>query len=218
MDWSKMIEALYGGRIDEVASLTRQALDEGRLPREVLNDGLLAGMDRVGRDFKAEILYLPEVLLTAKAMHAAMEILRPLLREGGRNNLGTFVIGTVQGDIHDIGKNLVAMMMQGAGLEVVDLGIDVQPERFAEAIAEHSPQILGLSALLTTTVDNMAITIEAVGNAGLRNGLRIMVGGAPVTREFAERIGADGYAPDALSAVELAQTWLQASTGRHKAQ
>jgi 5-methyltetrahydrofolate--homocysteine methyltransferase len=204
-----MAEALYGGRIDEVASLTRQALDEGRSPRDVLNDGLLAGMDRVGRDFKAEILYLPEVLLTAKAMHAAMEILRPLLSEGGRSNLGTFVIGTVQGDIHDIGKNLVAMMMQGAGLEVIDLGIDVQSERFAEAIAEHSPQILGLSALLTTTVDNMATTIEALENAGLRDGLRIMVGGAPVTREFADKIGADGYAPDALSAVELATRWLQ---------
>jgi len=209
MDWSGMAEALYGGKVDEVASLTRQALDEGHSAREVLNEGLLAGMDRVGRDFKAEILYLPEVLLTAKAMHAAMEILRPLLSQSGGSNLGTFVIGTVQEDIHDIGKNLVAMMVQGAGVEVVDLGIDVPPAKFAAAIAERRPQILALSALLTTTVDNMATTIEALEKAGLRDGLRIMVGGAPVTPEFADKIGADGYAPDALSAVELATRWLQ---------
>ena len=209
MDWSQMAEALYSGKVDEVAALTKQAVEEGHSPREVLNDGLLAGMNRVGRDFKAEILYLPEVLLTAKAMHAAMDILRPLLTQSDAGNLGTLVIGTVQGDIHDIGKNLVTMMMQGAGLEVIDLGIDVPPARFEAAIAEHRPQLLGLSALLTTTVDSMATTIKALEKAGLRDGLRIMVGGAPVTPEFANSIGADGYAADALSAVELATGWLQ---------
>jgi 5-methyltetrahydrofolate--homocysteine methyltransferase len=209
VNWSSMAEALYGGRVEEVASLTRQALEEGHTPREVLKEGLLAGMEKVGRDMREEILFLPEVLLAAKAMHAAMEVLRPLLSEGGSAGLGKLVIGTVLGDIHDIGKNLVAMMVQGAGVEVVDLGIDVPPDSFVKAISEHRPQVLGLSALLTTTVDNMERTIEAVEEAGVREGLRIMVGGAPVTPEFAEKIGADGYAPDAPSAVELATSWLQ---------
>jgi 5-methyltetrahydrofolate--homocysteine methyltransferase len=209
VDWSSMADALYGGRVDEVASLTRQALEEGHTPREVLNVGLLAGMEKVGQDMRAEKLFLPEVLLSAKAMHAAMEVLKPLLSQSGDNSVGTLVIGTVQGDIHDIGKNLVAMMIQGAGIEVVDLGIDVPPDKFVEAIAEHRPRILALSALLTTTVDNMDTTIEALEKAGLRNELKIMVGGAPVTPEFAENIGADGYAPDAPSAVELATGWVQ---------
>ena len=209
MNWSMMTEALYAGKVDEVASLTRRALEEGHAPREVLNEGLLTGMEKVGRDMREEILFLPEVLLAAKAMHGAMEVLRPLLSRSGSAGLGTLVIGTVLGDIHDIGKNLVAMMIQGAGVEVVDLGIDVPPERFVKAITEHSPQMLALSALLTTTVDNMAQTIEALDEAGVRDGLRIMVGGAPVTPEFAERIGADGYAPDAPSAVELATGWMQ---------
>jgi len=209
MDWSDMAEALYTGKVDQVAALTRQALEDGHSPRDVLNDGLLAGMDRVGRDMRAEILFLPEVLLAAKAMHAAMEHLRPLLSEGGSGVMGKLVIGTVHGDIHDIGKNLVSMMMQGTGIDVVDLGIDVPPATFVEAIAEHRPQILGLSALLTTTVDKMAETIMALTEAGLRDSVRIMVGGAPVTPEFADRIGADGYAPDAASAVELARRLLR---------
>jgi corrinoid protein of di/trimethylamine methyltransferase len=209
MDWNRIAEALYEGRVDDVQSLTREALTEGHSAQEVLNQGLLAGMEKVGRDFKEEILFLPEVLLTAKAMHSAMDILKPLLSEGADTELGCLVMGTVQGDIHDIGKNLVIMMMQGAGIEVIDLGIDVPPERFVEAIAEHNPPILGMSALLTTTIEHMATTIKELEEAGLRDGTKIMVGGAPVTEEFAVQIGADGYASDAIGAADLARTWLQ---------
>jgi 5-methyltetrahydrofolate--homocysteine methyltransferase len=208
MEWQEIAEVLYAGRVDDVASLTRQALAEGHRAQDVLNQGLLPGMEKVGKDFREEILFLPEVLLTAKAMHAAMDILKPLLIEAEGPTLGTLVMGTVQGDIHDIGKNLVIMMMQGAGIEVIDLGIDVPPERFAEAVSEYSPPILGMSALLTTTVEQMGMTIQALERAGLRDRAKIMVGGAPVTREFAEHIGADGYAPDAMGAVDLARTWL----------
>jgi 5-methyltetrahydrofolate--homocysteine methyltransferase len=208
MEWAQLAEALYAGRVDEVASLTRQALAEGREAREVLNDALLPGMEKVGNDFREEILFLPEVLLTAKAMHAAMDVLKPLLTEAGGPGLGTLVMGTVRGDIHDIGKNLVIMMMRGAGIEVIDLGIDVAPETFVEAVREYSPPILGMSALLTTTVEQMGMTIQALEKAGLTDRAKIMVGGAPVTRQFAERIGADGYAPDAIGAVDLARAWL----------
>jgi 5-methyltetrahydrofolate--homocysteine methyltransferase len=209
MDWETMSDALYEGRIDQVAALTKEALGQGRTAQEVLNQGLLAAMDRVGRDFKADILFLPEVLRSAKGMHAGMDILRPLLSESGDTGLGTFVIGTVKGDLHDIGKNLVAMMLMGAGMEVVDLGIDIPPDRFAEAIEKHQPQILGMSALLNTTIGEMRTNIETLGQMGLRDRVKIMVGGAPVTQQFADAIGADGYAPDAVSAVDLAREWLQ---------
>jgi len=209
MEWNRIGDALYAGRVDEVAALTREALEGGRGPQQVLNQGLLAGMDRVGKDFKADILFLPEVLIAAKAMHAGMDVLSPLLSESDSRTLGTFVIGTVKGDLHDIGKNLVAMMLTGAGIQVIDLGIDAPPERFAQAIGEHQPQIVGLSALLTTTMDEMKTTIQALEEAGLRDSVKVMVGGAPVTREFAEEIGADGYAPDAVSAVDVAKAWLQ---------
>jgi 5-methyltetrahydrofolate--homocysteine methyltransferase len=208
MDWNRIADALYAGKVDDVQSLTREALTDGHSAQEVLNQGLLAGMEKVGHDFKEEILFLPEVLLTAKAMHAAMDILNPLLSEGGDTNLGCLVMGTVEGDIHDIGKNLVIMMMQGAGIEVIDLGIDVPPARFVEAIAEHSPPIVGMSALLTTTIEHMATTIEELQRAGLRDKIKIMVGGAPVTEEFAQQIGADGYASDAIGAADLAREWL----------
>jgi len=209
MEWNRIGDALYAGRVDEVAALTREALEGGRGPQQVLNQGLLAGMDRVGKDFKADILFLPEVLIAAKAMHAGMDVLSPLLSESDSRTLGTFVIGTVKGDLHDIGKNLVAMMLTGAGIQVIDLGIDAPPERFAQSIGEHQPQIVGLSALLTTTMDEMKTTIQALEEAGLRDSVKVMVGGAPVTREFAEEIGADGYAPDAVSAVDVAKAWLQ---------
>jgi len=204
-----MADALYVGEVDDVAALTKEALEEGHSPHEVLDQGLLAGMDKVGKDFKADLLFLPEVLRAAKAMHAGMDVLSPLLSESGGAALGTFVIGTVKGDLHDIGKNLVAMMMTGAGIEVVDLGIDIPSEKFAAAIEEHRPQIVGMSALLTTTIEEMEATIRALKEAGLRDNVRIMVGGAPVTQEYAEEIGADGYAPDAVSAVDLAKAWLQ---------
>jgi len=209
MKWETISDALYEGRIDEVAALTKEALGQGHAAQEVLNQGLLAAMDRVGRDFKADILFLPEVLRAAKGMHAGMEVLRPLLSASGDTGLGVFVIGTVKGDLHDIGKNLVAMMLMGAGMEVVDLGIDIPPDNFAEAIEQHQPQIVGMSALLNTTVGEMKTTIETLGRKGLRDRVKIMVGGAPVTQQFADAIGADGYAPDAVSAVDLAREWLR---------
>jgi len=210
MEWNKIADALYAGEADNVAALTKEGLAEGHGPHEVLKQGLLAGMDRVGRDFKADILFLPEVLAAAKAMHAGTSLLRPLLSESQVASLGTFVIGTVKGDLHSIGKNLVAMMLSGAGIELVDLGIDVPPETFAKAIEEHHPQIVGISALLTTTMREMERTIQFLEEAGLRDSVRIMVGGAPVTEDFAQRIGADGYGRDAVAAVNLAREWLQA--------
>ena len=208
MEWNKIADALYAGEAEKVAALTKEALAEGHGPQEVLKQGLLAGMDRVGRDFKADILFLPEVLAAAKAMHVGTQLLRPLLSDSQIANLGTFVIGTVKGDLHDIGKNLVAMMLSGAGIELVDLGIDVPPETFAKAIEEHHPQIVGISALLTTTMREMERTIQFLEEAGLRDSVRIMVGGAPVTEDFAQRIGADGYGRDAVAAVNLAREWL----------
>lgn len=209
MEWTRISDGLYAGKVDEVATLTNEALEEGHGPQEVLNKGLLAGMDRVGKDFRAEILFLPEVLAAGKAMHVSMDVLRPFLSDSEAATLGTFVIGTVKGDLHDIGKNLVAMMLTGGGIEVIDLGIDVPPEKFAEAIEKHRPQIVGMSALLTTTVGEMKTTIEALQEEGLRDRVKIMVGGAPVTQRYSEEIGADGYAPDAVGAVDLAKVWLQ---------
>lgn len=209
-----MADALYAGKVDEVAALTKEALEEGHSAQEVLDQGLLAGMDRVGKDFKADILFLPEVLIAAKAMHAGMDMLRPLLSESDRTALGTFVIGTVKGDLHDVGKNLVAMMLTGAGIEVIDLGIDVPHEKFAAAIEEHQPRIVGMSALLTTTMREMKTAIEALEEAGLRDKVKVMIGGAPVTQAYSEEIGADGYASDAVSAVDLAGESVALARGR----
>ena len=196
---------LYQGEDKAVADLVRQGLDQEVSPAELLNGGLIAGMDEVGRDFKAGDLFVPEVLIAARAMHAGMNILRPLLAESDVPTAGKYVIGTVQGDLHDIGKNLVKMMLEGAGFETIDLGTDVKPDDFVAAVQEHQPQLLGMSALLTTTMPGMKATIEALEEAGLRNAVKIMVGGAPVTAAFAEQIGADAYAPDAASAVDVAR-------------
>lgn len=209
MEWNRMADALYAGRVDDVSALTKEALEEGHGPQEVLNEGLLAGMDRVGKDFRADILFLPEVLRAGRAMHAGVDILRPLLSKSDTATLGKFVIGTVKGDLHDIGKNLVAMMLQGAGIEVIDLGIDTPAGKFIEAIKQHQPQIVGISALLTTTMGEMKTTLEALEVAGVRHGVKVMVGGAPITQQFAEEIGADGYGHDAVSAVDLAKAWLR---------
>jgi 5-methyltetrahydrofolate--homocysteine methyltransferase len=196
---------LYDGEDEEVAKLVQQALDQGLAPEEILSGGLIAGMDEVGKDFKAGDLFVPEVLIAARAMHAGMGILRPLLAESGVPSAGKYLIGTVQGDLHDIGKNLVKMMLEGAGFETVDLGVDVQADAIVDAVREHQPRVLGMSALLTTTMVNMKTTIEALEEAGLRDSVKIMVGGAPVTAAFAEEIGADAYAPDAASAVDVAR-------------
>ena len=198
----KMAESLIVGNIDEVVNLTREALDGGAAPSDILDQGLLAGMDVVGQRFKAEEMFIPEVLRCAKCMHGAMEILRPLLVESGAEPIGTLVIGTVKGDLHDIGKNLVGMMFEGAGFEVVDLGIDKEPQVFVDAIKEHKAKLIGLSALLTTTMPKMGETINAIKEAGIRDQVKILVGGAPITAAFAEEIGADGYASNAASAVD----------------
>ncbi len=196
---------LYDGAEEEVAALVQQALDQGIEPHTVLQDGLIAGMDVVGCDFKAGELFVPEVLIAARAMHAGMNVLRPLLAEGEAQGMGVYVIGTVEGDLHDIGKNLVKMMLEGAGFQVIDLGTDVKPEAFVQAVQAHQPKIVGMSALLTTTMVNMRATIEALREAGLREAVKVMVGGAPVTAQYAQDIGADAFAPDAGSAVDIAR-------------
>ena len=201
----KIASNLYDGEDEAVAELVQDALDHGLEPAEILSGGLIAGMDEVGKDFKAGDLFVPEVLIAARAMHAGMGVLRPLLAESDTPSAGKCLIGTVEGDLHDIGKNLVKMMLEGAGFEMVDLGTDVQPSAFVEAVQEHQPTVVGMSALLTTTMVNMKATIEALEEAGLREGIKIMVGGAPVTAAFAEEIGADAYAPDAATAVEVAR-------------
>jgi 5-methyltetrahydrofolate--homocysteine methyltransferase len=204
----KMAESLIAGNIDEVVKLTQEALDDGAAPADILDQGLLAGMDVVGQRFKAEEMFIPEVLRCAKCMHGAMEILRPLLAETGAESIGTLIIGTVKGDLHDIGKNLVGMMFEGAGFNVVDLGIDKEPQVFVDAIKEHKARLLGMSALLTTTMPKMGETINAIKEAGIRDQVKILVGGAPITSSFAEEIGADGYASNAASAVEKGKELL----------
>jgi len=189
------------GKADE---LTRKLVDEGAKPQEVINKGLISGMNVVGDRFKKGEMYVPEVMMAAKAMHAGMNIVKPMLTEEESSATGKVVLGTVAGDLHDIGKNLVGMMMESGGMEVIDVGIDVPPEKFAEAVKEHKPQVVGMSALLTTTMLAMKDTIEVLKEEGLRDSVKIMVGGAPVTQDFADEIGADGWAPDAASAKELA--------------
>jgi 5-methyltetrahydrofolate--homocysteine methyltransferase len=201
---------LYGGEDKEVAALVQQALDQGMAPGEILQGGLIAGMDEVGKDFKAGDLFVPEVLIAARAMHAGMDILRPLLAEGEVPTAGRYVIGTVKGDLHDIGKNLVKMMLEGAGFQTVDLGTDVSAEDFIAAVREHQPSMMGMSALLTTTMVQMKAIIEALEEAGLRDSVKVMIGGAPVTSAFAEEIGADAYAPDAATAVDVARSLASA--------
>ena len=205
---AKMAESLIAGKVDEVTDLTKQALDANVSSKDILEKGLLAGMEVVGKRFKANDMFIPEVLRCAKCMHGAMEILRPLLAETGVETAGTFVIGTVKGDLHDIGKNLVGMMFEGAGFQVVDLGIDLEPAAFVDAIKKHKASLFGMSALLTTTMPKMSETINAINEAGIRDQVKIMIGGAPVTAEFAKEIGADAYASNAASAVDKGKELL----------
>jgi 5-methyltetrahydrofolate--homocysteine methyltransferase len=201
----KIASNLYDGEDEIVAGLVQDALDQGLDPGDILQGGLIAGMDEVGKDFKAGDLFVPEVLIAARAMHAGMKVLRPLLAEGDVRSAGKYVIGTVKGDLHDIGKNLVRMMLEGAGFETIDLGTDAAPQAFVDAVRENNPVLVGMSALLTTTMVQMKAIIEALQEAGLRDSVKIMVGGAPVTATFAEEIGADAYAPDAATAVDVAR-------------
>ena len=203
-------EAIIEGNVDDIVDLMEEALDGGSSAEEVLNQGLMAGMDHVGVEFKAGNMFVPEVLRSAKAMQAAMDVLRPMLTKAGVKHTGKLLLGTVKGDLHDIGKNLVGMMCEGAGFEVTDLGKDISPEQFVAAINEQQPDVLGMSALLTTTMRTMGHTIKALEEAGLRDRVKVMVGGAPVTQLFADQIKADGYAPNAAAASELARKLVAA--------
>ncbi len=207
---SSISTAVIKGEADDCAKLTHEALDAGLGAQEILDNGLMPGMDHVGIEFKAGNMFVPEVLRSARAMHAAMDILKPLLAETGASMAGKIMIGTVKGDLHDIGKNLVGMMCEGAGFEVKDLGKDVAPETFVEEAKKYNPDVVGMSALLTTTMRAMEQTIKALEEAGLRDKMKIMIGGAPVTQSFADQIGADGYAPNAAAATELAKQFIDA--------
>lgn len=204
-----MKEDLYDGYAQEIEEEVREMLSRGQLPYDILTKGLVSGMDIVGADFRDGILFVPEVLMAAKAMKAGMAILRPLLAETGAEKIGTMVVGTVKGDIHDIGKNLTSMMLEGAGFEIIDLGINNSVEKFMAAIEEHKPDIVGMSALLTTTMPYMRVVIDALKEAGIRQDIIVLVGGAPLNEAFAEDIGADAYCRDAAVAVETAKKFMQ---------
>lgn len=200
--------ALIDGDHQTVDRLTREAIDGGVEALEVMDDGLIAGMGVVGIKFRENIIFVPEVLACARAMKVGMAHVEPILSASGIEPVGRVVMGTVKGDLHDIGKNLCIMMLRGSGFEVIDLGVDTSPDRFIEAVEEHQAPLLGMSALLTTTMPNMGKTIEAFIDADLRDEVKIMVGGAPVTQEFADDMGADGYGKDALACVTLAKQLL----------
>ena len=200
-DLQALADALIKGDRDTVTELTKAALDEGIGPKEVLEDGLIAGMNVVGKRFKANEIYVPEVLIAARAMHAGMDVLQPKLVEAGVEPIATVVLGTVKGDLHDIGKNLVGMMLTGAGLKVVDVGTDVTPDKFVEACKESNAAVCAMSALLTTTMPQMTDVVKALKDAGVPT--KTIIGGAPVTQNYADEIGADGYAADAASAADI---------------
>jgi 5-methyltetrahydrofolate--homocysteine methyltransferase len=202
-DLQALADAVIKGDQNAAVEITKAALNEGAAAKSILDEGLIAGMDVIGGRFKKNEVYIPEVLIAARAMKMAMEVLEPELAKEGVEPVGKFLIGTVQGDLHDIGKNLVAMMMKGAGFEVVDLGVDIGPEEFVEQAKASQAQLIGMSALLTTTMPAMEKTIAALKDAGIT--AKIMVGGAPVTQDYADRIGAHGYAADAASAVDTAK-------------
>ncbi|MGD9498790.1 MAG: corrinoid protein [Armatimonadota bacterium] len=201
-DLQALAEAVINGKKEEAERLTREAIESGIDPGTIINDGLIAGMTVVGEKFKNNEFYVPEVLIAARAMQSAMSLVKPLLGEDEVISKGKVVIGTVKGDLHDIGKNLVAMMLEGGGYEVIDLGVDVAPEKFVSAAVENNADVIALSALLTTTMPSMKDTVDALTEAGLKGKIKVIIGGAPVTQSYADEIGADGYAPDAASAVD----------------
>jgi 5-methyltetrahydrofolate--homocysteine methyltransferase len=203
--YERLSTAVLEGNEERVPKLVQKGLDEGLAPKDILDNGLIVGMNEVGARFKRGAMFVPEVLMSAKSMQAGLTVLRPELVSSGAQLIGTIVMGTVKGDLHDIGKNLVGMMCEGAGFEVIDLGFNVEPEKFIQAIKQHQPNIVGMSALLTTTMRAMGHTIKAIEEAGLRDQVKIMVGGAPVDAEFAERIGADGYGSNAPAGSDLAK-------------
>ena len=207
-DLQGIAEAVIRGDRETVANLTNAAVSEGSTAEAIINEGLIAGMAVVGDRFKKNEFYVPEVLIAARAMHAGMDLIKPLLAESGVKPRGIVAIGTVKGDLHDIGKNLVSMMLEGGGYEVLDLEVDVAPEKFVAAVKDQGAQVICLSALLTTTMPSMKDTIEALKEAGVRDQVKVMIGGAPVTQNYADEVGADGYSPDAASAVDKANELL----------
>jgi 5-methyltetrahydrofolate--homocysteine methyltransferase len=211
--YEQMGDDLYDGLEEEVVAEVKEALARGIVPYEVLTKGLIAGMEIVGNDFRDGILFVPEVLMAAHAMKAGLAILRPLLAETGAPLMGTLVIGTVKGDIHDIGKNLVVMMMEGAGFKVVDLGINTDADKFMGAIKEHQPDLVGMSALLTTTMPYMKVVVDRLKEEGIRDQLVVLVGGAPLNEAFARTVGADAYCQDAAVAVQTAKKLLAVRRG-----
>jgi 5-methyltetrahydrofolate--homocysteine methyltransferase len=202
--------SVINGDADKVEELTRQALEQGVGVKTILNEGLISAMDVVGQRFESGELFIPEMLIAGNAMKRGLDILRPLFKESGIKPQGRVVIGTVAGDVHDIGKSLVAMMLESAGFRVVDLGVDVKPEQFVKSVKEEEAQLVGMSALLTTTMPAMKTTIDALEEAGLLDKVKTLIGGAPVTQDYADKIGADGYAPDAASAMKKAQQLAKA--------
>jgi len=202
--YQDLADSIIKGDNVKSKNIAQKLIDEGISAVEILNDGLMPGMDVVGKKFKANEMYIPEVLIAARAMHAAMDVIKPLLSESDTNTKGKIIIGTVQGDLHDIGKNLVGMMLEGGGYTIIDLGVDVSPEKFTEEIKKNGVKLIGLSALLTTTMTGMKTVIDALKADKETASVKVMVGGAPLTQEYADSIGAAGYAPDAASAVDLA--------------
>ncbi|MFH1614233.1 MAG: corrinoid protein [Planctomycetota bacterium] len=205
-DLKALSEAIIKGDQNTAVKITKEAIDEGVSPASILNDGLIAGMAVIGARFKKNEVYIPEVLIAARAMKMSMEHLEPKLIAAGVKPVGKFMIGTVQGDLHDIGKNLVAMMLKGAGFNVIDVGVDVSAEKFVEHAKANGPMVIGLSALLTTTMPSMESSIKALKAAGVK--AKVIIGGAPVTQGYADKIGADGYAADAASAVDIAKSLM----------
>lgn len=209
MNLQEIAQQLQDGKVKVVKELVQQAIDEGIPAEKILNEGLIAGMNVVGEQFRNNEIFVPEVLVAARAMNQGATLLKPLLQAEGVEAIGKIALGTVQGDLHDIGKNLVKMMLEGKGFEVVDLGTDVAPETFVEAIKEQDCKIVCLSALLTTTMGVMEDVIKAIDAAGLRDQVTIMIGGAPVNQEFADKIGADAYTSDASEAAEKAYSFVK---------
>lgn len=209
--FERISTAILEGDAEKAPRLVEKALAEGTTAKEILDNALLVGMQEVGVRFRAGDMFVPEVLMSAEAMQEAMIILRPQLVASGVKLIGKVLLGTVKGDLHDIGKNLVGMMCEGAGFEVIDIGFNAEPEKFIEAIKQHQPQVVGMSAMLTTTMRAMGHTIKAIEEAGLRDTVKIMVGGAPVDAEFAKRIGADGYGSNAPAGAELAKKFVGAA-------
>ncbi len=205
VDLADITRGVVLGNAKETKSLTEQAIAEGVAPQKLLHGALVPGMNVVGDRFRNNEYYVPEVLIAARAMNTALDVLKPLLAQNEDNYMGKVVIGTVKGDLHDIGKNIASMMLEGAGFQVIDLGVNVSPEKIVEAVRQNKPNILGMSALLTTTMAYMKETITALKNEALKENIKIIIGGAPITEDFAREIGADGYAPDAATGVEIAR-------------